>query len=673
MLTITIAGSSPPPHREAIELEWLETNGMGGYASSTILNCHTRKYHGLLVANLKAPPGRYVLLSKFEDSLSSGTEEVPLSSHQYPGVFFPPGEYCLKEFHAHPCPRFVYRKKGFSVTKSIMLIREEDTVLTRYEIGECGAAAVLRLRPFLAYREHHALSRQNDSLHVKTYDIKNGFMIQPYDGMPALFLQTNLKSRFFPAPVWYKNFEYQAEEERGYEWHEDLFQPGLMEIPVKKGSVVIVQASLNIARSQLKKKWHTEESERSGERQELEKLVPRFEKEEDRGNLLNLLRAGRQFLIRTPSGRPAIIAGYHWFGDWGRDTLISLPALTFSSGRPRLGITILNSLAEYERDGLLPNCFAADEKDNGYNSVDTPLWYFWAVQQMLRCTGDAESLKIRIWPVMKNIIRSFLAGTIFNIRTDGNGLLTAGSGGTQLTWMDASIQGKPVTPRWGYAVEINALWYNAVCFAAELAGRFDDGEPALSNLAGKIRGAFNDTFRIGGKSYLGDVFHDGTLDEAVRPNQILAVSLPYSPLDPDLWQGVVDVVRNDLLTPFGLRTLSPADPRYEGHYGGDGISRDMAYHQGTAWPWLLSHFGEALLKTARDKKEARQFLLDYVRSFVRVHLPMAGVGCVSEIFDGDPPHQPNGCIAQAWSTAALISLYSLISQRAADGVKAGKE
>ncbi len=662
MLTIKIAGSSPPPHREAIELEWLETNGLGGYASSTILNCHTRKYHGLLVANLITPPGRYVLLSKFEDSLVGKTEEVPLSCHQYPGVFFPPGEYCLKEFHAHPYPRFVYRKDGLSATKSIMLVREENTVLTRYEIGECGAHAVLRLRPFLAYREHHALSRQNHSLHVKTYAIKNGFTIQPYDGMPALFLQTNVKSSFFPAPVWYNNFEYAAEEERGYEWHEDLFQPGLMEIPVKKGSVVIVQASLEISHGQLKKKWLSEESARNDEWGEQEKIVPRFTAKEDRENMQSLLWAGKQFLIRTPTGRPAIIAGYHWFGDWGRDTLISLPALTFFSGRPRQGIAILNSLAEYERNGLLPNCFAADEENNGYNSVDTPLWYFWAVQQMLRCTGDVDTVKSRMWPAMKNIIHNFLTGTIFNIHLNENGLLHAGNEGTQLTWMDASIQGNPVTPRWGCAVEINALWYNAVCFAAELAGRFDDSELSLTDLETKIRRAFNDTFWIGSKSSLGDVFHDGGLDDAVRPNQILAVSLPYSPLDPDRWRGVVDIVRSELLTPFGLRTLSPADPRYEGHYGGDGISRDMAYHQGTAWPWLLSHFGEALLKTAPDKNEARRFLHDYVRSFARVHLPMAGVGCVSEIFDGDQPQQPNGCIAQAWSTAALISLYFLISE-----------
>ena len=228
--------------------------------------------------------------------------------------------------------------------------------------------------------------------------------------------------------------------------------------------------------------------------------------------------------------------------------------------------------------------------------------------------------------------------------------------------MDAAVNGNPVTPRWGYAVEINALWYNAICFAAELAGRFGHDERSLSDLASKIRRSFNETFWIKNKSYLGDVFHDGTLDDSLRPNQILAVSLPYSPLHTDQRQGVVSHVKEHLLTPFGLRTLAPADPRYQGLYRGDNVSRDAAYHQGTVWPWLLSHFGEALLKTAPDKNEARRFLHEYVRSFLRLHLPAAGVGCISEIFDGEPPHRPNGCIAQAWSTAALIMLYVLVGK-----------
>lgn len=666
MLTIKIAGTSSSPYREALDLEWLETNGLGGYASSTLLNCHTRKYHGLLVATLKAPPGRYVLLSKFEDSLLGKKEEVFLSCHQYPGVFFPQ-EYCLKEFHAHPYPRFVYQKDDLCVTKSIMLVRGEDTVLIRYEIVECGAPAVLRLKPFLAFRDHHALSKQNYSLHVKTYAIRNGFMIQPYNDMPALFIQTNLRPRFFPAPIWYNNFEYPVEEERGYEWHEDLFQPGIMEIPVRKGSVVIVSASLDISHGQLKKKWLAEESERNREQREQEKIMPALKRKGDKENMLNLLRAGKQFLIETPSGRPAIIAGYHWFGDWGRDTLISLPALTFFSGRPRQGIAILCSFAEYEQRGLLPNCFSDNGKKHAYNSVDTPLWYCWAVQQMLTCTGDIRTVGSHMWPVIKKIIRNFLGGTTFNIHTDANGLLYAGARETQLTWMDATVNGKPVTPRWGYSVEINALWYNAVRFAAELAGRFGHDELSLADLASKIRRSFNETFWIQSKSYLGDVSHDGTLDDSLRPNQILAVSLPYSPLDTDQRQGVVAHVKEHLLTPFGLRTLAPADPQYQGFYRGAAVLRDMAYHQGTVWPWLLSHFGEALLKTAPDKNEARRFLHDYVRSFLRLHLPAAGVGCVSEIFDGEPPHRPNGCIAQAWSTAALIMLYVLISKSSLKG------
>jgi predicted glycogen debranching enzyme len=383
---------------------------------------------------------------------------------------------------------------------------------------------------------------------------------------------------------------------------------------------------------------------------------------DDRELLLALIRAGRQFLITHPSGRPALIAGYPWFGSWGRDTLISLPGLAFCSERIGEGIGILTEIGRHEREGLLPNFFSADGKPEAYNTVDSSLLYFRVVQELLRITGDTELIRSRFWPVMKRIIRCFMAGTRFGIGMDDRGLLHAGDGRTALTWMDATVGGVPVTPRHGYPVEINALWYNALSFAREIAERFADPEWSFGNLIAGIRGSFRETFWIPEGGYLGDVFRDGVLDTAVRPNQLFAVALPFSPLDRPEQAGVVRKVREQLLTPCGLRTLAPADPAYRGRYRGNGAERDAAYHQGTVWPWLLGPFGEAALKVTGNRKDEKNNLRTYLRNFLRSHLSEAGIGSVSEVFDGDAPHRPGGCTAQAWSIAELIRLFMLLQE-----------
>jgi predicted glycogen debranching enzyme len=647
---------------KALGLEWLDTNGLGGYASSTILSCNTRKYHGLLVANLRIPKGRHVLLSWLEDSISLRGREFFLSCCQYPGVFFPQEEHYLKEFHLAHFPQFTYETDGFRIHKAILMIHGKDRVLIRYDIEHCPVPGVLSIKPFVAYRGYHALTLQNMYLHTETCTIKNGFKITPYDGMPDIFMHTDVKSQFYPSPIWYNNFEYQREKERGFDWHEDLFRPGIFEIPVKGGSSVIVSASLDLCEGGLEEIWLAETKRRDHEAAETEKIAVHFNNNEDKIHVRNLITSGKQFLIKSTSGRPALIAGYHWFGDWGRDTLISLPGLTFCSGRIEEGIATLNSLSAHEKNGLLPNYFSDDDMENAYNTVDTSLWYCWAVQQMMKYTKKIEIIRSRVWPTIKSILKAYMDGTTFNIHMSENGLLHAGDKDTHLTWMDATVKGSPVTPRWGYAVEINALWYNAICFAHELAQRFDDREYFFHNLIPRIQKSFIDTFWIESEAYLGDVFCNGYLDRTIRPNQILAVSLSYSPLEPAQWTGVVEKVRQHLLTPVGLRTLSPEDKKYIGRYEGDGFSRDAAYHQGTIWPWVIAHFGEAYIRAAKDKSTAKTFLLNYVRSFVRKHMLEAGVGCVSEIFDGDLPHRPNGCISQAWSAAGLIRLYTVLNE-----------
>lgn len=659
-IALTEAGA---PRDELLSREWLDTNGTGGYASSTLLNCHTRRYHGLLVANLAVPPGRYVLLSTVEDSLSLQGTEYFFSCHQYPRYFFPPDTAHFAEFRQDLSPVFTFAAEEFRLQKAVMMVHGKDCVLIRYDVERCPVQAMLRLKPFFAYRGYHDLARENAFVRMQTAPTDRGFTIAPYDGMPALCFAANTKGKFAPFAAWYRNFERTVERRRGFDWQEDLFCPGVLEIPVKEGSCVVIAASLEHPVPQPKRAWRSEEIRRRRE-EERDRAATEDLPEEDAETMRHLYRAASHFPVVIPADRPAVIAGYHWFGDWGRDTLIALPGLTFRRGRIREGIEVLVSLAAHERNGLLPNYFAEDGHGHVYNSVDGPLWFFWTVQQMLLATEAYDIVEHKLWPVMKRIIAAFTAGTSFDIHVNNRGLLHAGNGGPALTWMDAAVQGLPVTPRWGYPVEINALWYNALCLARTLAKRFDEDASPYSLLAARLRLSFQDTFWIRDEEYLGDVFHNGFLDRTVRPNQILAVSLPSSPLDPPQWVGVVRKCADELLTPCGLRTLSPYDVGYWGKYEDDAIARDRSYHQGTVWPWLLDHFGEAYLQVSPDKAAARTFLQEHLRAFLRRHLGEAGIGTVSEIFDGDPPHHPDGCIAQAWSVGGLIRLSYLLRNAA---------
>jgi predicted glycogen debranching enzyme len=658
MPTITIDNLDLIRSSAALTCEWLETNGAGGYASSSILQCHTRKYHGLLVANLTQPSGRYVLLSKVEDSIAVGERESFLVSHQYPGHFFAGGQLFLRRFADGTCPKFTYEIDDQSLEKEILMIRGMDSVILKYRLQKLDSPCILRLKPFFAYRSIHSLSTENTYFRGDITEIQDGYRMTPYEGMPAMHIQLSSPSRFLPGGVWYKRFEYVEDKARGYDYQEDLFCPGVIEIPFDKKKEIYVGFSTEPFPDVLKKIWTKEQKKRVSAEERNNLLVEAFK--EDKESIRSLLKAADQLLIRTPTGRYAILAGYHWFYEWGRDTLISLPGLTFCRQCFQEGEEILKTFGEFEKYGLFPNFFAEDEKENAYNTVDASLWYFWSVQQYLKYGGDDHFVRQHLWPVMKRILKQFMAGTIYDIYMDERGLLHAGSEGTRLTWMDAAVNGLPVTPRWGYMVEINALWYNAVCFSQDLALKYDDQEFVLTDLIPRIRQSFRDTFRVNQGTYLGDVCRQGVLDDAVRPNQIFAVSLPYSPLDPSDWADVVDKVQSLLLTSCGLRTLAPGDPDYRGRYEGTMAERDGTYHQGTVWPWLWGHFGEAYLRVHHNSKKAKSFLQKQIRIFLKSHLPQAGMGCISEVFDGDPPQRPSGCISQAWSTAELIRLLTLL-------------
>lgn len=647
--------------REALAREWIDTNGIGGYASSTILNCHTRRYHGLLVANLAKPAGRHVLLSKFEDSIAAQGKEFLLSCHKYPGAMAPHGHHFLREYRQELYPHFIHAIGDVSLTKSLMMIRGENRVLIRYHLAKAAMPVQLRIKPFLAYRSAHELTHENFYLQSRTYswEIRGGFKITPYNGMPDLYLQVDRANEFLPSPVWYRNFEYEVEAGRGFDSHEDLFQPGIFEVALKPGEAVHVSAALVECRDVFARTWSNELKRRQAVERRIALAARAFKPSTMNSSRRRLLRSADDFLVTLPDGRRTIVAGYHWFGDWGRDTLIALPGLTFWAGNPKPGVEILTTIAGAERNGLIPNFFGADGK-HAYNTVDASLWFFWAAQQMLAATGDLRTVRENLWPAMKNILRNYRQGTEFGIGMDHDGLIVAGNALTQLTWMDAMIHGSPVTPRHGLAVEINALWYNALMFADELARRFKEHGECCDALAAQVREAFNRRFWLDDVEYLADVVADGGADRAIRPNQIFAVSLPHSPLDAYRARAVVDRVKRDLLTPYGLRTLAPGHPSYRGHYAGSPEKRDSAYHQGAVWPWLLGHFGEALLKTESNPAAAAAFLRETFAPLLTAHLEVYGMGHIAEIFDGDPPYFPNGCIAQAWSLAELIRLHAIL-------------
>lgn len=642
-----------------LEKEWLETNGCGGYASSTIMHCHTRKYHGLLVANIDHPGGRFVLLSECEDSINLRGKEFHLSLHKYPMVYYPHERHCLNKFAPDPYPRFTYTVDDVIIEKEVMLVGGENTLLLRYVLTGAPCPVLLTVKPFLAYRDIHTLARENEFVRTNIHEIPNGFVISPYDAMPDLYFQTNRKTRFNPDPQWYRNFEYLKEQDRGFSYQEDLFMPGIFEYSLSPGEEIIFRVSLHEDRRKIANLWKKEVARRESRSRATDTIDDRSKEYK-----IQLHRAAGDFIIQNRKKRLSIIAGYHWFYEWGRDALISLPGLTLYTNRVTEGIQILKNMAEMRKDGLIPNNISEWDEGGAYNCVDASLWYIWCVQELLKVTGDPELIMKDFWPVMIDIVSHYFFGTSDQVSVLANGLLNVGDSTTQLTWMDAKVNGIPVTPRYGCPVEINALWFNALCFARQLAREFGRDMPFdVDGVIEKVRKSFDVCLWIPDKRYLADTWmpDDNVRDESVRPNQIFAVSLPFGVItDREKMNGIMEKVSEELLTPYGLRTLSPNDPRYRGNYAGSPEERDSAYHQGTVWPWLLGHYTEALLKTEDNRESVKEKLSNIVTSMER-HLYDAGIGQISEVFSGDPPHEPGGCIAQAWSVAEIIRLHALLN------------
>lgn len=637
---------------KALSIEWLETNGLGGYASSTAANCNTRKYHGLLVSKIDSLSDKYVLLNKVEDLLVHDNKEYFLTTHLYPDFLQDGGFTNLEEFNLATHPVWNFNCSGLLLTKEIMMVDGENTILLKYMAGSNNKCKI-SLRPLLSCRNFHDLQHENLTLDQSVEKLSDGICLAPYKGLPTIFFQANARVDFLPKALWYRNFLYTKERERGYDFSEDLFSPGLIVFEFDQVREVIFACSTTRQKNNLADKWQ-KELERRVKADATNTKNNEFQKQ--------LHKTGQSFItINNASKKTSIVAGYHWFLEWGRDTMISLPGLTLYSGQEEMCLAILKNFALHEAQGLIPNYLGSTKETNAYNTVDASLWFVWAVQQYYLKTGNLKEIKTYFWTTLKNIFKAYRDGTLYHIKMQDNGLIYAGSREVNLTWMDAMVDGRPVTARYGYQVEVNSLWFNLLKFMVELAIEIKDNlAPELQKLIPLVQTSFRQVFWCEEKGYLYDFVNAEEKNSALRPNQIFAVSLPYSPLLIKTAVSVVSAVREHLLTPVGLRTLAKHETGYVGHYGGSQDERDRAYHNGTVWPWLLGHFTEGLLKVTSDRRKVLAMLNPCLEA-LKKHLADYGIGSIAEIFSGDSPHSPDGCISQAWSVAEVLRLTYLLN------------
>lgn len=579
------------------KLEWLETNGTGAFAMGTVAGVNTRRYHALLVASLKPPVDRRVLFSRVEEEVIAGEDRFALGAAQYPGTVAPRGFEYLREFRNEPCATWTYAVKDIEIEKQVYLVPGTQAVILRYRANQKVA---LTIRPFLAYRDYHSLRHATSDLWME----------------PELEFHTI--GSFHGDPHWYYNNEYLEELDRGLDFREDLYTPGYFGLELKPGAWSSICASLDGP--------HSAEP------------APRD-----------------PFVVRRLDGKPTIIAGYPWFTDWGRDTMISVPGLLIRPGRLEEARQILEGFLEHMSQGIVPNRFPDAGETPEYNTADATLWMFQSVRQWLGAGGSRDFLRDVFYPRGKEIVDWHRRGTWYGIQVDpADHLLNAGTPGTQLTWMDAKVGDWVVTPRHGKPVEINALWHGALSLMAEWAREL--GDPASSDFAAeaqRVHDSFRAKFWNAQRGCLYDVLTESGPVAKFRPNQIFAVSLPHGLLEKDQQRAVVKAVEQILLTPVGLRTLEPADPEYKPHYRGSPWERDGAYHQGTVWPWLIGPYVDAYLTAFGETDETRAYCSRLIAKLEEETGKSGCLGSIAEIYDGDEPRLPRGCPAQAWSVAEV--------------------
>ncbi|MBC8449190.1 MAG: amylo-alpha-1,6-glucosidase [Chloroflexi bacterium] len=670
--------------------EWLVTNSIGGYAMGTVANLPTRRYHGLLIAALQPPLGRTLLLSKLDETATYDGRAYPLFANRWAapspagggglgrGLVEPTGFHHLERFHLEgTTPVWTFACSDALLEKRAWMQQDANTTYVRYDLRRATAPLTLSIKAIVNHRDHHGNTHTAD-WRTQVEPVAHGLRVTAFEGATPLYVLSD-RAEATPQHEWYRNTFLSVEQYRGLDAPDDNLYAGLFTATLNEGESLTIVASteptpnLDGATAYTQRQTY-EHQLLVGAGLAPARLVPAPGR--PRGSPLpapaqamatarvaptaieHLVLAADQFIVRRalpddPGGQ-TVVAGYPWFGDWGRDTMISLPGLTLVTGRYDVAARILRTFARFVERGMLPNRFPDQGERPEYNTVDATLWYVEAIRATHAAAGD-DALLSDLFPVLQEIVEWHIRGTRYNIHLDpADGLLTAGEPGVQLTWMDAKVDGWVVTPRSGKPVEINALWYNALRSMADFARRLGQPTKRYDGLAEQARAGFA-RFWNDAVGYCYDVIDgpDGH-DAALRPNQLLAVSLPHSPLDADQQRAVVDVCARHLLTSHGLRSLAPDHPEYIGHHGGDRRQRDAAYHQGTIWGWLIGPFVAAHLRVYGDRQRARAFLQPLIR-----HLASHGVGSISEIFDGDPPFTPRGCTAQAWSVAELLRAWQI--------------
>jgi predicted glycogen debranching enzyme len=646
--------------------EWLVTNGIGGFASGTVAGLLSRRYHGLLFAALKPPLGRTLLVSHLQETVEYDGRRTPLHTCRWAdGSVSPEGHLQIESFRLEgTTPVWTFAIADALIEKRIWMEHGANTTYVSYTLVRGCHPLALEIKALVNYRDYHSCTNAG-SWRMDTESVEFGLRVSAFDGAaPIYLLSENATAQ--PAHDWYYNFALEEERVRGLDDREDHLHAGTFRGALQPGETLALVASTEAApnldgasayqaktahEESLLASWSNSSPENAGE-------APDWVRQ--------LILAADQFVVNRPladdpDGK-SLIAGYHWFGDWGRDTMIALPGLTLTTGRPEIAARILRTFARFVDQGMLPNVFPDAGETPEYNTADATLWYFETVRQYADATGDVRLLR-ELFPVLAAIIEAHLNGTRYQIHVDPNdGLLFAGQAGLQLTWMDAKVGDWVVTPRIGKPVEINALWLNALSSMCKFARALDRPTTEYAFLLKRARKGFARFWNESAQCCF-DVLDGPNGDDAtIRPNQILALALPECTLTFEQQRSVVDACARELLTSNGLRSLAPGDPHYKGHYVGSPVDRDGRYHQGTVWAWLLGPFALAHLRVYNDPATAAQFL-EPISDHSKVH----GVGSISEIFDGDAPFRPRGCIAQAWSVAEALRAWSAIAAARREG------
>ncbi|MFQ5489882.1 MAG: amylo-alpha-1,6-glucosidase [Phycisphaerae bacterium] len=651
---------------EVLSREWLITDGQGGFASGSVIGCPTRRYHGLLVGSRRPPLERFCLWAGTLDQVIVGGETVELSTYEFDNAIHPQGHRLLTDFSTHihgpdPWVQFTYSHPLFEASKRITLFSSGGTVKVTYRISPRGHRPVgLRVSPLIALRDFHGLRRAGEDWPWKTTSQGDAvwFGLGDDADVTLAVIGTGPDVRWRLGPVWWKQFVYRIEQQRGFTEREDLVHAGSFEAA---GTGPVECSLVGVA--------FVETIAAARERYDLAEQRTFHDEPASSGDAVQdrLLAGADQFVVRRAltghaQGSTTILAGYPWFGDWGRDSFIALEGLLLIPGRYDEARQVLATFAGAQRDGLIPNRFDDYGRDCDYNSVDASLWFIHAADAYLRYSGDRQAWPDLLAEPCRNIVEAFCEGTDFDIKVTDNGLLRCGNLQTQITWMDAKCGDEVFTPRNGWPVEVNALWYHSLCLVKQ---HFTKADRALaercSRLMERIDRHFGSTFWNPRADCLYDCIGNDGPDAAIRPNQILAVSLAHSPLDAATKRKVLESVGEHLLTPYGLRSLCPDHFRYVGRYGGGPFERDRAYHNGTVWAWLIGPYVEAFLRVHGTGRGAKRFARRLLGPLIE-HLDHAGLNSVSEIFDGDWPHGPRGCPAQAWSVAEVLRAWKLTAE-----------